>query len=121
MRAPSEAATPSTWERLCAEDDVWDGESLFVRLADGTPVLVVNCDGSVKAFQGLCPHQDNTLEDADIADGVITCPAHLWEFDAQSGKGLNPRNTCLTEYPIEARSGELFVRPPSSRNRQDLP
>jgi toluene monooxygenase system ferredoxin subunit len=109
----------ATWERVCAEDDIWEGETLFRHLSDGTPVLLVNTAGRVRAFQGVCPHQENTLEDADLDDGVITCPAHLWEFRADSGAGINPATTRLAEYPTEVRDGDLFVQPPRDGQRKD--
>ncbi|MFC5993846.1 Rieske 2Fe-2S domain-containing protein [Pseudonocardia hispaniensis] len=114
MTTLSEAA----WERLCAADDVWEGEMSFHRLPDGTAVILVNTAGRLRAFQGICPHQDNTLEDADFDGEIITCPAHMWEFDACSGAGINPTNARLTEYPTEVRDGELFVRVPRSHPRK---
>lgn len=102
-----------TWQPAGPAEDVWEGEMSFRRFADGSAVLLVNVDGTVRAFHGLCPHQLTSLEDADLDDGVITCLAHLWEFDARTGAGINPTTTCLPEYPTEIRDGELFVRTPA--------
>jgi toluene monooxygenase system ferredoxin subunit len=104
------------WERVCAEDDVWEGEMSFRCLSDGTPVLMVNADGRIRAYQGTCPHQRNILADADLDDGVITCPAHLWEFDASTGAGINPSTARLAEYTTDLRDGYIYVRPPRSSN-----
>jgi toluene monooxygenase system ferredoxin subunit len=109
-----------TWQPAGPADDVWEGEMTFQRLADGTAVLLVNVDGTVRAFQGLCPHQRNSLDDADFDGEVITCAGHLWEFDARTGAGINPATACLAEYPTEVRDGELFVRtPPASEKASE--
>ncbi|MGD9526913.1 Rieske 2Fe-2S domain-containing protein [Pseudonocardia sp.] len=103
-----------TWHPAGPADDVWEGEMAFRRLADGTAVLLVNLDGTVRAFHGLCPHQQTSLEEADLDEGVITCTAHLWEFDARTGEGVNPTSACLPEYPTEVRDGRLYVRAPAT-------
>lgn len=97
------------WQHAGELDDVWEGETAYRLLADGTAVLLVNIGGTVRAFGGLCPHQQNSLEDADFDGEIITCIAHMWEFDARTGAGVNPTNTCLPEYPIEVRDGDLHV------------
>ena len=103
-RSPEEA-----WQRVCAEEDVWPGEMSFRVLPGGIPVLLVNPDGRIRAFHGLCPHQATSLAAADFDGDVIVCPGHLWEFDACTGAGVNPVNTRLREWPTTVRSGELFV------------
>jgi toluene monooxygenase system ferredoxin subunit len=101
--------TDATWQRVCAEDDVWEGEMSFRLLPDGTPVLLVNPDGRIRAFQGTCPHQATSLADADFDGEIIVCPGHLWEFDACTGAGVNPANARLREWPATVRSGQIFI------------
>ncbi|TCK27598.1 Rieske 2Fe-2S domain-containing protein [Pseudonocardia endophytica] len=108
------AVSQGSWQPAGAADDVWEGEMTFQQLGDGTSVLLVNTDGAVRAFHGLCPHQENSLEDADFDGEIITCLAHMWEFDARSGAGVNPTTTCLPEYPVEIRDGELYVHTSSA-------
>lgn len=102
------------WQPLCDLDDVWEGEAHLFHTPDGVPVLVVNT-GELRAFQGTCPHQGTPLDSADLDDGLIICSAHLWEFDAGTGAGVNPTSACLASYPIEVREGRVHVRIPSAR------
>jgi toluene monooxygenase system ferredoxin subunit len=106
------------WQPVCAADEVWEGEISLHVLQDGTAVLLVNPDGQVRAFQGMCPHQATSLADADFDGEIITCPGHLWEFDARSGAGINPADARLREYLTIVRSGELFVQIPASIRRK---
>ena len=98
------------WERVCAEDDLWEGEMSFHRLGDGAPLILLNVQGKVRAFHGQCPHQENTLEDADFDGEVLTCAAHLWEFDASTGEGINPTDSRLCGYEVNVSDGQIFVR-----------
>jgi toluene monooxygenase system ferredoxin subunit len=99
-------------ELVCPADDLWEGEMVFHTLADGIDVVVLNVGGRLVAYQGRCPHQDTTFEDAVFDGDVLVCTAHLWEFDAATGDGLNPTNTRLCEFPVEIRDGGVYVTVP---------
>ena len=104
-------------ELVCAADDLWEGEMVFATLPGGGDVVVLNVAGEIVAYQGRCPHQETTLEDALFDGETLVCSAHLWEFDAATGKGLNPANTRLCEFAVEVRDGDIYVSAPcASKN-----
>jgi len=107
-------------ELVGAADDLWAGEMLFHTLSDGVDVVVLNVGGRVVAYQGRCPHQDTTLDDACFDGDTLVCTAHLWEFDAATGKGLNPANTRLREFPVEIKDGGIYVAAPSEDMRRPV-
>jgi toluene monooxygenase system ferredoxin subunit len=41
--------------------------------------------------------------------GVLTCAAHEWEFDARTGRGLNPASARLHSYPVRLDGMRIFV------------
>jgi toluene monooxygenase system ferredoxin subunit len=97
------------FKKICNLDDLWEGEMEAFEI-DGHDVLVVWAEGgSPCAFQGTCPHQDIPLIEGKFEAGVVMCRAHQWTFDAKSGKGLNPADTCLSRYPIKIENGEVLV------------
>ena len=50
---------------------------------------------------------------AAMLEGVIlTCPAHLWEFDVETGEGVNPTGCHLTTYPVKVEGEQIFVALP---------
>ncbi|MGW0035495.1 Rieske 2Fe-2S domain-containing protein [Gordonia sp. NPDC003376] len=85
------------WHQVSHLDDLWEGEMESV-VVEGTPVLLVNLDGTVVAYQNRCPHQEWPLDDGDLDDNKLTCAQHLWEFDARTGKGINPSSCALVGY-----------------------
>jgi len=100
------------FEKICTLDDVWEGEMKPFKTSDGTEVLVVaHEDDKIVIFQNMCPHQEITLGEKGTLseDGVLTCTAHLWEFDSCTGTGLNPTDCKLAVYPSKVVDEDIYV------------
>ena len=98
------------FEKICTLDDVWEGEMAAFTTASGTDVLVVFPDGgTLVALQSVCPHQQIDLVQGRFEDRVLTCSAHLWQFDAQTGKGINPASCELAVYPTKIDGDDVYV------------
>ena len=98
------------FEKICTLDDIWEGDMAAFEADDGTDVLLVHADGGeLKAFQAICPHQHFELIEGTLDDAVLTCRAHLWQFDANTGKGVNPADCALAEYPLRIDGDDVYV------------
>ena len=98
------------FSRVCSLDDLWEGD-MAAHEVDGQPiVLVYPIDGEVIAIQGYCPHQQFLLAEGDF-DGrkVLTCSAHVWQFDVTTGQGVNPEDCELARYPVKIENDEIYV------------
>lgn len=98
-----------SFTKVCSLDDVWEGE-MEAFSVNGHDVLLVCAEGGdIKAFQGICPHQDIPLIDGKFDGTKIICRAHLWQFNACNGKGINPDDCALAQYPVKVEGEEVFV------------
>lgn len=98
-----------TFKRVCTLDDVWEGEMEEFEI-DGTEVLIVHADGGeVRAYQARCPHQDHPLVEGSLEENVLTCSAHLWQFDVITGKGVNPEGCMLRRFSTKIENEEVWV------------
>ena len=95
--------------KVCGVDDVWEGEMQSFQVNGKEVLLVCNDGGEIKAFQGICPHQDIPLIDGKFDGKKIICKAHLWQFDASTGKGINPSNCKLAEYPVQIDGDDVLI------------
>ena len=98
-----------SFTKVCSLDDLWEGEMEAFTVNQQEILLVCAEGGEVKAFQGICPHQDITLVDGKFDGTKIICRAHLWQFDACTGKGINPDDCALAEYPVRIDGEDVLV------------
>jgi toluene monooxygenase system ferredoxin subunit len=99
-----------SFQKVCSVDDLWEGEMESFTV-DGQEVLLVCADGGeFKAFQGICPHQDIPLVEGKFENGKLICRAHLWQFDAKSGKGVNPSDCALAEYQVRVDGTDVLIK-----------
>jgi toluene monooxygenase system ferredoxin subunit len=93
---------------VCGVDDLWDGEMACFRIGD-TAVLLLKLGGRFHAYQGQCPHQGVALAEGEFDDGLLTCRAHRWQFDAATGQGVNPRSAHLKRFPVRVVDGMVSI------------
>ena len=94
---------------VCRLEDIWEGDMEFFEVG-GKAVLIVHTEeGKIRAFDAICPHQEMSLEDGDFEDCVITCPVHQWQFDGDTGQGVNPEGVSLTRYEALVEDGMVKV------------
>ena len=98
-----------TFQKVGTVDDLWEGEMLEVELGDHVILLVWPEAGALRAFQGMCPHQDIALAEGKFDGKVLMCRAHQWTFDVSTGAGINPGNCRLAEYPVKVDGEDILV------------
>jgi 3-phenylpropionate/trans-cinnamate dioxygenase ferredoxin component len=98
---------------LLGTDEVPDG-TMRMAWVDGTdPVIVVNVDGDVRAFQGICSHEYFELDKGFLTRGSLTCALHLSRFDLASGEPLDPpADLPLARYPVVIEGGRILLELP---------
>ena len=102
-------AQTAQWRATINLEDLWEGEMEPLDVA-AHRVLLVNVDGRVRAYENRCAHQASALDEGVFDEGTITCASHLWQFDADSGQGINPGSAHLTPFPCQvADDGTILV------------
>lgn len=81
---------------------------------EDTEVLIVHAPGGeVRAYNPTCPHQDHPLIEGELEGCILTCAAHLWQFDVVSGEGVNPVGERLDAYPVKVEDEAVWVAIPA--------
>jgi len=95
---------------LLAVDEVPDG-TMKMAWVDGTDqVLVVNVDGAIRAYQGICSHEYFELDKGFLTAGSLTCALHLSRFDLANGDALDPpAELPLAMYEVVVVDGRVAI------------
>jgi toluene monooxygenase system ferredoxin subunit len=94
--------------RIAAAALPWDGEMIGL-VVEGRRVLLVRVDGCLHAYEDRCAHLGLALSDGALCDGVITCAAHQYQYDARTGCGVNPAAVRLREFRVEAAGDDAII------------
>ena len=95
--------------RVCKADTVAEGGMRLVIADAQLIVLAWPEDGGFRAFQGVCPHTNMPLADAEFDGRVLTCPSHHWTWDLTTGAPLHPQESALAEYPVKVEDGVVYI------------
>jgi toluene monooxygenase system ferredoxin subunit len=82
---------------------------LLQRELAGKKVLLVLAEGAVSAYEDRCAHLGLPLSGGRLEGRSLICPAHEWEYDARTGRGLNPSSVCLKSFPVTIDREEILV------------
>src|SRR5260370_36269453 len=96
------------FRRVLARTELWPGEMVSL-LIDDVPVLLVNIDDVVHAYEDRCAHQRARLSEGILDGCVLTCTAHGWSYDASSGNGLNPDMVKLRRFAVRLCDNDILV------------
>ena len=94
--------------RVAELGDVPAHEPLVVRL-EGRRLALVRLGGEVFAFDDTCPHSQGPLGLGEVADGVLTCPRHGWQFDVRSGACLTAAGAHATRHAVRVEGTSVYV------------
>ena len=97
-----------SWTPVAPADDLWDGDMTSC-VAQGRRILLLKLDGEIHAYEDRCAHLGVPLSTGHLEGGVLTCSAHHYEYDARTGRGVNPRSAGVRAYPVKVESGRILV------------
>ncbi|HAD08264.1 MAG TPA: cytochrome P450, partial [Porticoccaceae bacterium] len=101
--------TVSNDERVLARvDDVVEGELLGVEV-DDIELVLVNVEGSIRVFEGRCPHMGALLAEGELEAGQVVCRVHQWRFDGCSGAKVDDPAICLKSLPVSIVDGQVVA------------
>jgi toluene monooxygenase system ferredoxin subunit len=93
---------------VLSESELWIGEMRHV-MVDRRRVLLLRTEHGVHAYEDRCPHLGVPLSRGMLQGDTVTCSAHHYQFDANTGRGKNPKDVRLTLFGVVCRDGKILV------------
>jgi phenylpropionate dioxygenase-like ring-hydroxylating dioxygenase large terminal subunit len=75
----------------------------------GTPVIVQNFNGKLRAFENICRHRLSRIHADEFGAGPLLCPYHHWSYAANGALQSVPRNSTLFQF-TPAQLGAVRLR-----------
>src|SRR6516165_124491 len=88
-RDPAPYRSDRMFTRVCKEETVPEGGWRLVIADAQLIVLAWPENGVMKAYQGVCPHANSPLAEAEFDGTVLTCPLHRWNWDLNTGAPIH--------------------------------
>jgi nitrite reductase/ring-hydroxylating ferredoxin subunit len=97
------------WQFATELDAIPEGGVLRIDLS-GADVFLSRNGRIVSCFENACAHLGMTIHDGKIADGVIACPHHGFEYDLRSGECLTAPEVQLQSHAVRVIANKVEVR-----------
>jgi 3-phenylpropionate/trans-cinnamate dioxygenase ferredoxin subunit len=96
---------------VCALDELPPGAMRLVE-HDGRKIGVFNCEGTLRAIEDRCSHDDGPLAEGefDTAACTVECPRHGSLFDLASGRPKTlPAYAPVQTFPAAVEDGNVIL------------
>ncbi|HEX8218669.1 MAG TPA: non-heme iron oxygenase ferredoxin subunit [Chloroflexia bacterium] len=101
---------PDKFTDVASLEDLRDGEMVKVDV-DGRPIVLLQHDDGIHAFEGTCPHYGCGLWEGILEDHTVTCQCHGSQFDVRDGTLLHgPATAPVPSYDVRRRMGRVQIR-----------
>jgi toluene monooxygenase system ferredoxin subunit len=98
------------FQTLCKQRYLAEGECVPFRVGAQELLVVWPDGGQPRAFEGVCPHEGQSLvNNSDFNGRILICTVHGWVFDGRNGAGLSPAGCQLAEFPMRIVDGQVEV------------
>lgn len=103
--------------KICPSESVYEGKGKQIRLSDDDDeqVAIFRINGVLYCLWNICPHRhQDQIHNGIIKNMKVTCPAHGWTYDIQTGKNINPKQgmRSLDSFEIFEKDGFIFIEKP---------
>ncbi|MCC5605901.1 NifU family protein [Nostoc sp. CHAB 5834] len=107
--SPFSSKITCTWIKVATIDEIPEFSVIAVQLA-GTSLILHRQGITVKCYRNACTHLGSPLEKGKVKNGIITCPAHGFQYKLETGKCLTVPDVSLQSYPVKVKDDKVFVK-----------
>lgn len=101
---------PNKFTDVASLEELREGEMVKVDY-DGRPIVLLQHDDGIHAFEGTCPHYGCGLWEGKLDDHTLTCQCHGSQFDVRDGALLHgPATAPVPSYDVRRRMGRVQIR-----------
>ena len=107
--SPFAAHEHEGWLHALQLTELPDGTTSVLEL-EGRSLLLSRFGDKVTCFENACAHLGMPMDQAEIADGFITCPHHGFRYALESGECLTAPEVQLQPHAVRVRGDAIELR-----------
>jgi nitrite reductase/ring-hydroxylating ferredoxin subunit/Fe-S cluster biogenesis protein NfuA len=97
------------WHDVCRTDDIAEN-GILEAVVGGERVILSRRANAVTCFQNSCAHLGLEIGSGAVADGIIICPHHGFQYDLTSGECLTAPEVQLQAHAVRVIGIRVEVR-----------
>ena len=103
---PDNMLVKASWHRVVEVAALQPGGN-FIADCDGRDLFVYHAAVETRVYDATCPHQGTRIPATGLAGSQLTCPAHGWKFELQSGRCVEKGDQPLRVLQAKIEHGVL--------------
>ncbi|WGV25400.1 NifU family protein [Halotia branconii] len=107
--SPFSPTVTSTWFKVATFNQVPESSVLAVKIA-GKSLLLYRQGVNITCYRNACAHLGSPLEAGKVENGIITCPAHGFQYNLETGECLTALDVSLQPYQLQIKGDKIFVK-----------
>ncbi|MBW4616049.1 MAG: NifU family protein [Desmonostoc vinosum HA7617-LM4] len=109
LSSPFSLPLASTWIKVATLDQIPESGIVVKQIADN--LLILYRQGvNVSCYRNACTHLASPLNTGKVENGIITCPAHKFQYRLDTGECLTTPDIYLQSYPVKIKGDKVFVQ-----------
>lgn len=98
-----------SFHKVALFSDVKENAILAVNTRIGS-IALTRVGGEILAFQNVCSHDENPLDDGRIEGMEVVCPRHGARFNIRTGAVVKmPATSDIEVYPVQISGDDVMV------------
>ncbi|MFA7691933.1 MAG: Rieske (2Fe-2S) protein [Candidatus Hydrogenedentes bacterium] len=82
---------------------------MSVRILGRPVALIQEDDGTIRAMEAGCKHQNADLTKGTVKNGILTCPWHGWQYELETGRCVSGGTARLRAYACKVEGDDIFI------------
>jgi len=102
------------WIKAATLNEIIENQILAVRVNNHDVILYKQGD-NISCYRNSCSHLGFPLDKSKVEKGIITCSAHEFQYDLNTGECLTVPEISLQSYEVKVKHDNAYIKVANSR------
>ncbi|MCC5640224.1 NifU family protein [Nostoc sp. CHAB 5844] len=108
LTSPFPPTITTAWVRVATVEQI-PNLGIFATKVAGHSLILYRQGDRITCYCNACSHLASPLDTGKVENGIITCPAHGFQYQLETGQCLTA-DVPLQSYPVQIKGDKVFVK-----------